>query len=162
MFKVLKMLLGISKPMQIITIAGDNTLLMAELKTLAKESKHLVKVFSFTEYVPELMAMSDILITKPGGLTCSEALAMSLPMIFFHPLPGQEVENATYLVQNGTALWAKSDLELVNEVLCLLNDHEKRMRLMNQTKRLSRPHAASSTVEIIMKEFAAVSVVNKR
>jgi processive 1,2-diacylglycerol beta-glucosyltransferase len=67
-----------------------------------------VKVLGFVDSNPELKAISDILITKPGGLTISEAMATGLPMIFYKSLPGQEEENSHYMTSRGIALNASS------------------------------------------------------
>lgn len=61
-------------------------------------------IFGQTDQVPDLMSRADLLITKPGGLSCSEALASGLPLLLLEPLPGHEEENAAYLAQTGAAL----------------------------------------------------------
>ena len=68
-----------------------------------------VRVLGFTNQVPELMHISEFVVTKPGGLTTSESLACNLPMVIINPLPGQEEENAELLVKNGIAIWIKKD-----------------------------------------------------
>ena len=68
-----------------------------------------VKILEFTNQVPELMSISDLVVTKPGGLTTSESLASHLPMLIINPIPGQEEENAKLLVKNGIAIWIKKD-----------------------------------------------------
>ena len=55
-----------------------------------------VKILEFTNQVPELMSISDLVVTKPGGLTTSESLASHLPMLIINPIPGQEEENAEF------------------------------------------------------------------
>ncbi|HYG60325.1 MAG TPA: glycosyltransferase, partial [Symbiobacteriaceae bacterium] len=60
-------------------------------------------IFGFTRRIPALMARADILITKPGGITCSEAMAARLPMLLLEPLPGHEEDNAAYLTRTGAA-----------------------------------------------------------
>jgi processive 1,2-diacylglycerol beta-glucosyltransferase len=49
------------------------------------------------------MEISDLLITKPGGMTCTEGMAKGIPMLFYTPLPGQEEENSFYFTQQGYA-----------------------------------------------------------
>ena len=56
-----------------------------------------VKILEYTNQVPELMSISDLVVSKPGGLTTSESLASNLPMIIINPIPGQEEENAEFL-----------------------------------------------------------------
>ena len=66
-----------------------------------------VRVLEYTNKVPEFMSISDIVVTKPGGLTTTESLASNLPMIIINPIPGQEEENAAYLEKNKVAIWIK-------------------------------------------------------
>jgi len=63
-------------------------------------NKH-VQIFGYTRQIPMLMDAADLLISKPGGLTSSEALAKNLPMIITNPIPGQEERNARYLERQG-------------------------------------------------------------
>ena len=86
---------------QVIVITGKNkTLYEAFQKELPNSSKptHLVE---FTTEVQKYMHASDLLITKPGGLTVSEALASGLPMAVFDAIPGQEEDNAQFLQAHG-------------------------------------------------------------
>ena len=53
------------------------------------------------------MSISDLVVTKPGGLTTTESLASGLPIVVINPIPGQEEENATYLEKNKVAIWIK-------------------------------------------------------
>jgi processive 1,2-diacylglycerol beta-glucosyltransferase len=70
------------------------------------------------------MAVSDLIITKPGGLTISEALALELPMLLYKPLPGQEQDNAAFLIKAGAALQAKDEIELLEQLkFIFLNQH---------------------------------------
>ena len=64
-----------------------------------------VRILEFTNEVPELMSISDLVVTKPGGLTTSESLASHLPMVIINPIPGQEEENAEFLESHGIAVW---------------------------------------------------------
>lgn len=62
------------------------------------------KIIYFTSEVSKYMSAADLIITKPGGLTVSEALACGLPMALFGAIPGQEEENANFLVGNNMAV----------------------------------------------------------
>ncbi|HEU4752992.1 MAG TPA: glycosyltransferase, partial [Armatimonadota bacterium] len=100
-----------SRPVQGFFLCGKDKALMARLRLWA-ERYPLFRIMGFVRVVPELMCVSDILISKAGGLTTSEALAMELPMIIFHPIPGQEYANRDYLVRSGAAIAADSRREL--------------------------------------------------
>ena len=73
----------------------------------ATNSGDRIKILGYTNKVPELMAISSYVITKPGGLTVTECLASKLPIVIINPIPGQEEENATFLVENDVAIWIK-------------------------------------------------------
>lgn len=94
--------------MQVIIICGRNEGLRQELLMQACSSKHRVLVNGYVDNVHELMAISDLIVTKPGGVTVTEALALSIPLILFRPLPGQEEDNARFLTRSGAAIAAHS------------------------------------------------------
>lgn len=133
--------------LQLIIIAGHNDSLKKQLQLLAPASKHKVTVLGFTNQIHVLMAAADLLITKPGGLTSSEALASNLPLLFFDSLPGQEEENAAYLAAKGAAVWIKAISEL-SPVVCTLFQHPVTLNQMKErTKYLMHPNAAAAIVE---------------
>ena len=86
------------------------------------------------------MAISDLVITKPGGLTVSESLASNLPLIVINPIPGQEEENAEFLESSGCAVWLKkkdNPKEILSNILSndkiLSNMKEQSIKLAKQT-----------------------------
>ena len=100
-----------ARPVQGFFLCGKDRALIARLKLRAHRYPEM-RILPFVRIVPELMCVSDVLITKAGGLTVSEALAMELPMIIFHPIPGQEYANREYLARSGAAMSADSLREL--------------------------------------------------
>jgi processive 1,2-diacylglycerol beta-glucosyltransferase len=93
---------------QVVAIAGRSEELKAKLERLAKKTPHDAPVrvhpIGFTKQMDEYMAASDILISKPGGLTTSEAMARGLPMCVVNPIPGQEERNSDHLLEAGVAI----------------------------------------------------------
>ena len=100
-----------NKECQILAVAGQNKLLHDRLTELGESHSNLT-TFGFTSKIPQLMAVCDFVITKPGGLTVSEALAMRLPIIILDPLPGQEIKNTNFLVNMGVAIYVNQIKEL--------------------------------------------------
>jgi processive 1,2-diacylglycerol beta-glucosyltransferase len=99
------------------------------------------------------MAASDLLITKPGGLTVSEALAMNLPMLFYDSLPGQEEENAAYIESKGAAVWVK-DLKQFNPTVSTLFRQPQKLNVMkDNAKGLRHPKAAATIAEILYHRY---------
>ena len=80
--------------------------------------------------IHELMALSDVMITKSGGVTTAEAMALHLPLIVYKPLPGQEQDNIRYLVNNGLAQYAHNAAHLTY-VLSELVDHPAQLHKMS-------------------------------
>jgi len=96
------------------------------------------------------MAASDIAVTKPGGLTSSECLAMGLPMIVISPIPGQEERNADYLLENGAALKAHDAAVLEFKLRGLLGTPSKMCEMRNAALKFGRPHAAAEILKIVL------------
>lgn len=130
-----------SRPVQGFFLCGKDRALMARLKLWA-DRYQAFRIMPFVRIVPELMCVSDVLITKAGGLTTSEALAMELPMIIFHPIPGQEYSNRDYLVDAGAALSAESIRELGQALDLLCRSPEKLQEMRAAIRRIRRPDAA--------------------
>lgn len=89
-----------------------------------------------------LMAASDLLVTKPGGLVCSEALSAGLPMLFTSPIPMQETLNAKYLEGQGAGLLCGSPEEIAGHVRRILQEPESLRRMGHACQRMSLPDAA--------------------
>lgn len=110
----------LADPLQIIIVCGHNDSLRRQLSHTLHGSKHHIVLTGYVDYVHELMALSDLIITKPGGLTTSEAIALNLPMLLYRPLPGQEQDNARCLVKMGVAVMAKHETDLLQQLKMLL------------------------------------------
>ncbi len=135
-------LLNSRKELQLIVVAGKNQKIIKQVKKYASNTEKPVKIYSYTDKIPELMSASDLIITKPGGLTVSEALVKNLPMILISPIPGQEEKNARFLQNSGVAarIYPKQNVE---EVLFQVLDNPLRIRQMNEmAQHLARPNAA--------------------
>jgi processive 1,2-diacylglycerol beta-glucosyltransferase len=97
----------IKSDFQMMVVCGNNEKLKKQLEDRMANETRLKKVFGFVDFMDELMVASDIMVTKPGGITVSESLAVGLPMIFIEPIPGQEEANADYLLEEGAAVKAR-------------------------------------------------------
>jgi processive 1,2-diacylglycerol beta-glucosyltransferase len=86
---------------QLIFCTGNNEKVMQRLARDARYQHPNIHLMGFTKDIDKLMDISDLLITKPGGMTCTEAMAKGIPMLFFSPIPGQEEENCQYFSENG-------------------------------------------------------------
>lgn len=86
---------------QLIFVLGSNQKALAKMKKDSRFHHANIHLLGYTEEVDKLMDVSDLLITKPGGLTCTEGLAKGMPMLFYEPIPGQEEENMRYFAEQG-------------------------------------------------------------
>src|SRR5690606_28699168 len=96
-------LLGVEEPLELIAVCGKNEAVREELERIACPSRHRRHILGFTKEMDELMAVADLVVSKPGGLTTSEALARGAAMVIVNPIPGQESRNSDFLLENGAA-----------------------------------------------------------
>lgn len=139
-----------SRPVQGFFLCGKDRALYTRLKLWADRYPNF-RIMPFVRVVPELMCVSDVLISKAGGLTTSEALAMELPMIIFHPIPGQEYANRDYLVRSGAALTADTPRELGVALDAICQEPEKLAAMREATRRIRRPDAAAAAGREMLK-----------
>ncbi len=104
----------------------------------------------FTADFPELLAASDLVVGKAGGLTVAEALALGVPLLVYRPIPGQEEGNAHYLEAQGAALWARSHWELRRDLLSLLGDPARLNAMSAAARRVGRPDAAFDAARLLL------------
>jgi len=140
-------LLDVRVPIQLATVAGRNEALKTELENIPCPAHQRAKVFGFTREIDELMAVADLVVTKPGGLTTSETLARGAVMVIVNPIPGQESRNSDYLLECGAAIKANSTALLTHKVTRLLQDPKRMELLKANVRRVARPRAAVEVVE---------------
>jgi len=131
-----------SVPVTPVVIVGKNRRLERRLAEEARADGGEVRVLGFVENVFDWMHAADVLVTKPGGLTTSEALAAGVPLVLLRPLPGQEERNARYLVSRGAALRATRGADLVRVVDGVLHDAATAARVRAGAAQLAHPDAA--------------------
>jgi len=143
-------LLALEGDFQLIVLAGKNAVALAALQSLA--ARHPGRLFpqGFTDRVERMMACADLVITKPGGLTTSECLAMGLPMIVNSPIPGQEERNADFLLEQGVAMKAVDGVALEYRVKYLLEHPALLAQMRLRAQALGRPQAARAVLEAVL------------
>ena len=112
----------------------------------------LIKVLEFTEKVPELMSACKIVVTKAGGLTITESLVSGLPIIIINPIPGQEEQNAQFLVNSNTAIWIKKDDNIARIFKNLYRNQELLEKMSENSKKLAKPYSTKTICEILLKK----------
>lgn len=145
-------LLELTQNFQIIALAGKDLATLAALEQLALRYPGRLVAQGYTRQIERLMACADLVITKPGGLTTAESLAMGLPMIVIAPIPGQEEHNANFLLERGVALRA-FDLATLQYRVSFLLAHQPRLVAMRaKAKALARPDAACRALAIALQK----------
>jgi processive 1,2-diacylglycerol beta-glucosyltransferase len=139
-------LLGVEIPLQLAVVSGRNEKLKAQLEKVPCPPRHRAKVFGFTQEIDELMAVADLVVSKPGGLTTSETLARGAVMVIVNPIPGQESRNSDYLLESGAAIKANNAATLGHKVGSLLADPKRLDRHRANVRRIARPRAAFDVV----------------
>ncbi len=141
---------GLEIDFQIIVICGTNKKLKDVLnKRKERFSKNTV-ILGYTDNINELMEISDIVITKPGGLTTSEALVKELPMMIVHPIPGQETKNTEFLLEEGVAVKAQDIRDVAVLVRELFLNPTKLSVMKQQASLMKKPDSARDTAELIL------------
>ena len=135
---------------QVLVVAGRNEALRRELA--GREHRHPTRVFGFVTNMQELMAASDLIVTKPGGLTTSEALAMGKPLFIVNPIPGQETANSDFLLEHSAAIKVNR-VEDVAARLDRLVGSPRLLELSRNAKALGRPAAASTICEEVVRRL---------
>ncbi len=137
--------------LQLIIVTGKNKKIYDKLKKIKRFIRHDMKVFGFVNNVHELMAMSDVLISKAGGLTVSEALCSGLPMLIYKPIPGQEEENTKFLIKKKVAIRIDkiSILEKVIDKIFRIESNVLDNMKIN-AKKISKPNAAENIADCIL------------
>lgn len=148
--EIAECLLELKENFHLIALAGKDKAMLAELHQLAIEYPGRLVAQGYTRQIERLMACADLVVTKPGGLTAAESLAMGLPMIVIAPIPGQEEHNANFLLERGVALKAFDMATLKYRVGYLLS-HDARLAAMRaKASALARPDAAHRVLAIAL------------
>lgn len=141
-----------ARNLQIVALSGKNEALLGKLRAVAERFPGKVFPMGFTKTIERVMAASDIAITKPGGLTTSECLAMGLPMIVVAPIPGQEERNADFLLESGVALKAHDAAALEYKLLQLLAAPARLATMRERMRAVAKPDAAARVLRIVAGE----------
>jgi processive 1,2-diacylglycerol beta-glucosyltransferase len=140
-------LLEIEVPLDLVVVAGRNAAAKQKIEAIAGAGPHRVHVLGFTEHMDELLAVADLIVSKPGGLTTAEAMAMGVPLAIVDPIPGQEERNSDYLLENGAAIKINHLATLAVKVNPLLREPGRLEQMRANAKRIGRPRAAFDVVE---------------
>ncbi len=154
-------LLKTGKDLQIVAIPGNDKKASARLKALPKPLSGKLQVLNWTDQVAALMQISSILVTKPGGLTLSEAAACRLPLVLFDPIPGPEESNAARFVAADAAIMTRGSAETTAAVLRLLRERVGLCEMSANIAKLARPDAAREIANFVLEKIGATAISKK-
>lgn len=147
--KIVKRLDSIDADFQLIVVCGNNKAAYREIAAMS--TKKRVLALGFVGNVELLMDASDCIISKPGGLTTSEALAKRLPMIIINPIPGQESRNTEFLLNNGAALAPSHTFSIEEALWSLLSSPDKIRVMQDNIELLRKPNSTADACEFAIK-----------
>ncbi|MBK5243736.1 MAG: glycosyltransferase [Eubacteriaceae bacterium] len=151
MEKAFSSLLKVREKIRIIVVCGNNAKIEKEIRNLSSKEtsdNKIVEIYGFVNNVSELMDMSDAIISKPGGLTSTEAIVKNIPMIIPFYYPGQEDENADYLVDGGMAIKVNKIKDLTSMVDFLFENKYIIKRMSENMSEEAAKHSMSKTIEL--------------
>jgi processive 1,2-diacylglycerol beta-glucosyltransferase len=141
-------------PAQVVAIAGKSEELKVKLEKIARKSPEgcpvKIHAIGFTRQMDEYMAAADLLISKPGGLTTSEAMARGLPMCVVNPIPGQEERNSDHLLEAGVAIKCNNPPTLGWRVEGLIRDPAKLEGMRRRATEFGKPYAGQTIVRELL------------
>lgn len=149
-------------PMHIVAIAGKDKRALRRLQRVKVNPPVSLRVLGWTDEVAGLMQAARLLVTKPGGLTISEAALCSLPVIFFDPIPGAEFVNARRMVESGAAVIAQGPVETAHAIVSLLRDDKSTEAMALQANKMGRPSARREIASLALNLFAPVTETTRR
>ncbi len=150
-------LLTMSSDGQVVVIAGRNERLRRRLGRLAEGTSRPVRVVGYTNRMHEWMQAADLIVSKPGGLTVSEALACGVPLVVVNPIPGQEARNSDFLLESGAAIKVNNPRLLGYRVGSLLSTNDRLARLREGVGAIARPDAAERIAANALKLLTAAA-----
>jgi processive 1,2-diacylglycerol beta-glucosyltransferase len=150
MKEAVKSLVRLERPLQLIVICGTNVKLVNWIKKLQRRTNKKIIFYDYASNVDELMEVSDLIVSKPGGMTTSECLAKGLPMVIVDPIPGQEERNSQFLVNQGIAIRVDDKRHIAREIDVLLNDPKQLASMKQSALKNGKPMAAENIARLIL------------
>lgn len=133
---------------QLIIICGNNQKMYRILKRTYKRNKN-VHITGYTDHVSQYMDASDVIFTKPGGLTSTEALVKNIPIVHTAAIPGCETKNSAFFVSRGLSLASEHVHVQVSQGITLAENKEIREAMIATQKKYAQPNASADIVKLL-------------
>lgn len=144
----------LSMDFQILVVCGNNKKMYKKINKMQGNMKKDIRVYGYVDNVYRMMDAADCIITKPGGITSSEALAKGLPMIMVNPIPGHEQRNAEFMLNNGLALYATKSFPVDEAVFSLFRHPERVEDLRHTIEIYGKKRAAQNLCEFLIEKVS--------
>jgi len=143
---VVRQTMHVRSPFHATVVCGRNTELKRQIEQLVAPAGDRYRVLGYTPEMPQLLREADLFIGKPGGLSASECMAAGLPMVLVNPIPGQEVRNGDYLMEQGAAVRCNTPTTIGWKIDEILREPGRLQRMQAAAQRLGRPMAAADVL----------------
>ncbi len=147
---VVRQTMHMRSPFVATIICGRNDELRRRIDELVQPAGDRYRVLGFTADMPQLLREADLFVGKPGGLSASECMAAGLPMILVNPIPGQEVRNGDYLMEQGAAVRCNTPSTIGWKIDQLLREPGRLRNMQAAAQRIGRPHAAAEVLRHLL------------
>ncbi|GHU91335.1 UDP-glucuronosyltransferase [Clostridia bacterium] len=137
---------------QVLAVCGNSKKQRKFIEEFKEEHPEFGKnlhIFGFVDYIELMMDAADCIVTKPGGLTISEALSKQLPIIMLDPMPGHEERNAEFLLNTGCAMFANESFAVDDAVYFLFSDKMRLRTMRESVAATGKPHATRDLADFI-------------
>ena len=143
---VVRQTLHMRTPFTATVVCGRNDELRQRIDQLAAPAGNRYRVLGFTTEMPQLLRNADLFVGKPGGMSSAECMAAGLPMVLVNPIPGQEVRNGDYLIEQGAAVRCNTAATIGWKIDKVLSDPGRLQRMQAAAKKTGRPDAAADVL----------------
>jgi len=147
--KMVASLASVRSNFQLMVVAGRNRALLTRLRQMRDQLPFKMIPVGYTEQMDEYMRASDIVVSKPGGLTTAEAMAVGLPMLIVNPIPGQEDMNSDMLLEHGAGIKAMHQVDIPHRLDEVLSSPQKLALMRRNALALGKPRAAHDIAELV-------------
>lgn len=155
--KVLAQRLLKDPSLRVIVVCGKNKALYEKLKPLAEQYSSSFRLFGYVEKLHEILKISHCVVTKPGGISITEAAAVRVPLLLYKPVPGQEGENAKYFEEKGAAFVVHTVNEIVGNVQKLFENEALLSSMQRSLELIHKAHSSSIIADYAFEEVQELS-----
>jgi len=147
---IVQQTLRMGNDFQAVVVCGRNDQLKNQIEGLIAFNRDRYRVLGYTNDMPDLIRTATLFVGKPGGLSSSECMAAGLPMVLIHPIPGQEVRNSDFLLEEGAAVRCNYQTTVGYKIDQLLAEPDRITRMAECARRIGRPEAGPQITSVVL------------